>query len=421
MSDAQIRQFLRKKLVMAGGLTPDQLQEDILRERIAGLLDELDSRGATLSRGLRKRVTEQSLDDLLGLGPLEPLMRNDEVTEIMVNGHAHVFVEYQGRKVQASRAFDDEHHLAQILERLLLATGTRLDESRPYVDLALADGTRINVVIPPAVAGGPHLTVRKFPRRFHSVDDLVAVGSMDARMATFLRACVHLRRNVLLGGASGAGKTTLMEVLGSHIDETERVVLIEDTPELQLPQPNVARLLTRPPNVEGKGEVTIRDLFRNSLRMRPSRILLGEIRGREALEYLQALNSGHRGSLAVIHAASPEEALIRLENLVPYSGISVPVAVVREQIARGLDLVAQVEQLPDGSRKLVRLAEVLGYRGDGPLVIRDLFHFVDEGVGEEGEILGHFEATGAEPEFLSDFALAGIELPADLFQAGGGT
>ncbi len=421
MSDAQIRQFLRKKLVMASGLTPDQLQEDILRERIAGLLDELDSRGATLSGSVRKRVTEQSLDDLLGLGPLEPLMRNEEVTEIMVNGHDRVFVEYQGRKVQASRSFDDEQHLAQILERLLLATGTRLDESRPYVDLALADGTRINVVIPPAVAGGPHLTVRKFPRRFHSVDDLAAVGSLDERMATFLRACVHLRRNILLGGASGAGKTTLMEVLGSHIDETERIVLIEDTPELQLPQPNVARLLTRPPNVEGRGEVTIRDLFRNSLRMRPSRILLGEIRGREALEYLQALNSGHRGSLAVIHAASPEEALIRLENLVPYSGIAVPVAVVREQIARGLDMVAQLEQLPDGSRKLTRLSEVLGYEGDGALAIRDLFQFVEEGVDEDGEILGHYEATGAEPDFLSDFALAGIELPSDLFQAGSGT
>lgn len=417
MSDSQIRQFLRKKLVTAGGLMPDELQEDILRERIGGLLDELDSRGATLTSGLRDRVTEQTLDDLLGLGPLEPLMRNDDVTEIMVNGHDHVFVEYQGRKVRASRAFDDDPHLQQILERLLLATGTRLDESRPYVDLALADGTRINVVIPPAVAGGPHLTVRKFPRRFHSVDDLVAVGSMDERMAFFLRSCVHLRRNILLGGASGSGKTTLMEVLGSHIDETERIILIEDTPELQLPQPNVARLLTRPPNVEGRGEVSIRDLFRNSLRMRPSRILLGEIRGREALEYLQALNSGHRGSLAVIHAASPEEALIRLENLVPYSGIAVPVAVVREQIARGLDLVVQLEQLPDGSRKLTRVTEVLGFEDERRLAIRDLFHFVDDGVDDEGEVQGHYEATGVEPTFLPEFTLAGIELSDDLFEA----
>ncbi len=418
MSDAQIRQFLRKRLVVSGGLMPGQLQEGILRERIGDLLVELDDHGATLSRKVRKRVTEQTLDDLLGLGPLEPLMHNDDVTEIMVNGHGDVFVEYQGRKVRAKRAFDDEQHLAQILERLLLATGMRLDEGRPFVDLALPDGTRVNVVIPPAVAGGPHLTVRKFPRRFRSLDDLVAVGSMDERMATFLGSCVQIRRNVLLSGGSGAGKTTLMEVLGGCIDAGERIVLIEDTPELQLPQANVARLLTRPPNIEGRGEVTIRDLFRNSLRMRPNRILLGEIRGREALEYLQALNSGHRGSLAVIHAASPEEALIRLENLVPHAGVPIPTAVVREQIFRGLDLAVQLEQMPDGSRKVTRIAEVSALDDDGRLRVEELFRFVDEGVDEDGVVLGHHEASGIEPTFLHEFELAGIELPDDLFREG---
>ncbi|MDP7115329.1 MAG: ATPase, T2SS/T4P/T4SS family [Myxococcota bacterium] len=419
MSDAQIRQFLRRKLVMASGLTPDQLEEGQLKERIGSLLDELVERGATLSGALRKRVTSQTLDDLLGLGPLEPLMRNDDVTEIMVNGPADVFVEFQGRKARASRAFDDDAHLAQILERLLLATGTRLDESRPFADLALPNGSRINVVIPPAVTRGPHLTVRKFLRRFRVVEDFTTVDSLDERMATFLAACVRTRRNMLLGGASGAGKTTLMEVLGAHIDETERVVLIEDTPELQLPQPNIARLLTRPPNVDGRGEVTIRDLFRNSLRMRPSRILLGEIRGREALEYLQALNSGHRGSLAVIHAASPEEALLRLENLVPYSGVPIPVQVVREQIARGLDLAIQLEQLPDGQRKVTRIAETAGLDDDGRVVLRDLFLYVDEGVDDDGTCHGHFEATGTRPRFIDDFDKAAVSLPDDLFDAPG--
>jgi len=419
MSDVQIRQFLRRKLVVASGLTPDQLEEGQLKERIAGLLDELEQRGAPIPRALRKRVTSQTLDDLLGLGPLEPLMRNDDVTEIMVNGPSNVFIEYQGRKARASRAFDDEAHLAQILERLLLATGTRLDESRPFVDLALPDGSRINVVIPPAVTHGPHLTVRKFLRRFRVVDDFVGVGSMDEGMAAFLAACVRIRRNVLVGGASGAGKTTLMEVMGAHIDETERIVLIEDTPELQLPQPNVARLLTRPPNVDGKGEVTIRALFRNCLRMRPSRILLGEIRGREALEYLQALNSGHRGSLAVLHAASPDEALLRLENLVPYGGVSIPVAVVREQIAHGLDLAIQLEQLPDGQRKVTHISEVMGVADDGRVGLCDLFRYVDDGVDGDGNSRGHFEATGAAPRFLDEFEKAGVTLPDDLFRADG--
>ncbi len=350
-------------------------------------------------------------------GPLWRPLFDRHVSEIMVNGPDRVFVERNGRIEPADVTFRDADEVRHTMDKILqLDTSVRLDVSRPYCDLSLPDGSRANFVVPPVVTT-PHLTVRKYQGLFRGMDDLAAAGMLDERMGHLLLAATRSRLNLLFSGAAATGKTTLLEILSRSIPVGERVICIEDTQELHLDHPNVVRMVTRIPNVEGKGEITIGDLFRNALRMAPDRVLLGEIRGKEAFDYLQALNSGHEGSLAVLHASSPEEALVRLQNLVPLAGLGVPPAVVRRQIAHGIDLVVQIEQLPGGARKVTRITEVRGLDAAGELVLADLFSFVVDRTGPT-EVSGAFRASGEVPAFLPRLERSGLTIAPELFRAG---
>lgn len=412
--------------------TPVDLR-DILRRRLAHDLNALD-RGHLhleavhaiqadvfetlgLDHSLHQDLAREVLYEVIGFGPLLPLMRDPTVTEIMVNRPDAVFVERDGRKERADVAFDSARHLRYILQRLMhLSPGKRLDEASPMVDLSLPDGSRVNAIVPPASVGGPQITIRKWSTGFHTLDDLVAVEALDARMAAFLHAAVAARQTVLLSGAAGSGKTTLAQALGAAFPPEDRVVVIEDTYELHFDQANLVRLLTRSPNIEGAGTISVRQLFRNSLRMSPDRILLGEIRGEEAFDFLQAVTSGHRGSLGILHASSPVEALYRLENLATQAGLPVPPKVLRQQVAHGIDLVVQIDQGPDGRRRLVRIAEVGTLDADGEVQVTELFRYVPEGL-EDGRWVGHFEPTGAVPAMLKRLALAGAAVDPALFGA----
>jgi len=417
MSEREIRQFLRQRFRGdPEGIDDQEMDEATVRAKLDEYFAELVPMGVQLDEPIRERITDEIADDILGLGPIEELLRDPDVTEVMINGPDEVFVEWQGRKARSEVTFDGDDHLHHTLEKLLISTGKRLDESSPYVDLSLPDGSRVNVIIPPVAVGGPHVTIRRYQHRFDSLENLVEMDTLDERMARFLLACVRARINVIFSGASGTGKTTMVEVLSTYIESNERVVVIEDTLELKLRQSNVVRLLTRPPNPDGRGEITTRDLFSNSLRMRPDRIILGELRGPEVLDYLQAINSGHRGSLGVIHASTPEEALLRLESLTAFTGIPIPAGVTRHQIAHGLDVVVQLAQLNDGSRKVTRIAEVIDSRDDSPLAALDLFVYRETGFDAEGRVEGFHAATGAVPSFLDLFARAGVPLGRDLFE-----
>lgn len=421
MDDQLLRQALRERLTRKlNDKVPNTVDHESVRQLVERLFHDLEREGLAVPVEDQERVAFQVFHDVFGFGALDPLMQDPEITEIMINGPFRVFVERNGVKSKANVAFEDERELRMVIERLLsLSPGKRLDTSSPLVDLALPDGSRIHVAIPPVVAGGPHVTIRKYVREVKTLDDYVRIGAMDDRIASFLHATVRSRLNVLLAGAAGTGKTTMVEVLSTSVDLEERIVVLEDTLELHFRQPNVVRMLTRTANIEGKGEITITDLFRASLRMRPSRIVLGELRGREVLDYLHALNSGHRGSFGVIHAGTPEESVDRLENLVPYSGVAVPASIVRRQIAHGLDVIVQLEQLPDGSRRVTRVTEVGDVGDDGQVQLRDLFRFVETGRGAGGAIEGRFEATGVVPWFHGKFELAGAPVPQSIYAANG--
>ncbi len=385
-------------------------------QRLDELMQQMARDGIRLEPDERAKLAEQVADDICGYGPLQPLLDDATVTEVMVNGPDRIFVERDGRKGLHDVTFDSDRHLRTTVEKMLRFGTKRLDEQSPYVDLAMPDGTRANVIIPPVVEGGPHVTLRKYIRTINSLDDLLARGAVDERMASFLVGCVRAHMNILFSGATGCGKTTLLEVLGGQFGADERIVVIEDTPELRFGQTNVVRMLTRAPNVEGKGEITTRELFVNSLRMRPSRIILGEIRGKEALDYLQAVTSGHRGSLAVIHASSPEEAAIRMENLVLQSGVNIPVSAIRQQIVHGIDVIVQQVQLSDGTRRVNRIAEILDLDDAGNIEMRDVFQFEEEALEEDGTVRGRFTPTGVVPEFFPRFALAGAPVDEAIFK-----
>ncbi|MCK6539862.1 MAG: CpaF family protein [Anaerolineales bacterium] len=372
-----------------------------------------------LPEDMRKHLFNEIVDEFTGYGPIQPLLEDPEISEVMVNGPKKVFVEKNGRLVKSGVTFDDDDHVMRIIDRIILPLGRRVDADSPTVDARLPDGSRVNAVIRPVAIDGPCITIRKFKKDKLSIEDLIKFGSLTRNMAEFLRACVHAHLNIVVSGGTGSGKTTLLNVLSGFIPESDRIVTIEDAAELQLQQEHVLRLETKVANVDGKGAVTIRDLVRNALRMRPDRIVVGECRGGETLDMLQAMNTGHDGSLTTLHANSPRDALSRMETMVMMAGMDLPLKVVRQQISSAIDLIIQQSRLKDGSRKVTAITEVAGMEGE-TVVLTDIFKFEQTGVGEDGRILGELKATGIRPIFSPRLEAAGFKLGGDIFMPPGG-
>ena len=370
---------------------------------------------APLSVKQRKMVIQRIEDEVMGLGPLEPLLADKSISDILVNGAKSVYIERRGKLEETNVTFTDDAHLLNTIDRIVSAVGRRIDESSPMVDARLADGSRVNAIIPPLAIDGPSVSIRRFAVELLAMDDLVALGTLSPKLAKVLEVIVKARLNVLISGGTGAGKTTALNILSGFIPLDERIVTIEDSAELQLQQPHVVRLETRPPNIEDKGEVTSRDLVRNSLRMRPERIIVGEVRGAEALDMLQAMNTGHDGSLTTIHANSPRDALGRFENMVSMTGINFPIKALRAQIASAINVVVQVSRLEDGTRKLVSVQEINGMEGD-IITMSELFTFDREGIDSDGKVVGNIKATGVVPGFYKNLAPRGIDLPIETFE-----
>jgi pilus assembly protein CpaF len=362
----------------------------------------------------RKKVVDELINDLTGFGPINPLLLDDEVSEVMVNGPNQVFCERKGKLILTPIKFRDDEHVMSVIEKIVAPIGRRIDESSPMVDARLPDGSRVNAIIPPLALNGPTITIRKFSKDPFQVEDLVNFGTLTADMATFLDACVKARLNIFVSGGTGSGKTTTLNVLSNFIPEDERIVTIEDAAEIQLAQEHVVSLESRPPNIEGKGAITIRDLVRNSLRMRPDRVVIGEVRGSEALDMLQAMNTGHDGSLATGHSNSPRDMIARLETMVLLGGVDLPIKAIREQISGALDLIIQQSRLKDGSRKITNITEVQGMEGD-IIVLQDIFTYVQEGVSPEGKIIGKLAPTGVRPKFYEKLESSGIHIPPSVF------
>ena len=378
----------------------------------------LDENPFAIPQGEKPRLIADIRDEVLGLGPIEALRKDDSITEIMVNGPRQVFVERMGKLELTDAKFHDTAHLMNIIERILTPLGRRVDESSPLVDARLEDGSRVNIIIPPLSLIGPCLTIRKFSKTPLSVDNLISFGTMDEKMATFLRASVKARINILVSGGTGSGKTTTLNVISSFIPDGERIVTIEDAAELRLQQQHVVTLEARPANLEGKGAITIRDLVRNALRMRPDRIIVGEVRTGEALDMLQAMNTGHDGSLTTAHANSPRDVLSRLETMVMMSGLELPERAIREQISSAIDLIIHQARMRDGSRKITYITEVQKMEGT-TITTQDIFRFEQTGFDSNGKILGHFVPTGLQPSFLEKFEVSGIKLPEGFFTPAG--
>ncbi|HWN37352.1 MAG TPA: CpaF family protein, partial [Gammaproteobacteria bacterium] len=376
----------------------------------------LEDEAAPLNLEQRRRVIKHIEDEVMGLGPLEPLLADKKVADILVNGANQVYIERRGKMELTDVKFNDDQHLLNIIDRIVSSVGRRVDESSPMVDARLKDGSRVNAIIPPLAIDGPMLSIRRFAVERLKMEELIAYGSISADASTVLQAVVKGRLNVLISGGTGAGKTTLLNVLSGYIPVTERIVTIEDSAELQLQQPHVVRLETRPPNIEGKGEVNQRDLLRNSLRMRPDRIVVGEVRGAEALDMLQAMNTGHDGSLTTVHANTPRDALGRIESMVSMTGIHFPIKVLREQIAAAIDVVVQIARHEDGRRRVVSIQEVNGMEGD-IITMSELFRFDRRGV-EGGNVQGEMKPTGIVPAFHQVLKSKAIELPLKLFGNG---
>ncbi len=362
----------------------------------------------------RVRIVSDLKDEMLGLGPIEILLKDPSVTEVMVNGPKKIFVERNGRLQLTDVQFHDDTHVMNIIERILSPIGRHIDEAVPLVDARLEDGSRVNIIIPPLSLVGPCITIRKFANRALSVEDLISFGTLDRKMADFIKACIQARINILVSGGTGSGKTTTLNVLSSFIPENERIVTIEDAAELRLQQEHVVTLESRPANIEGSGEITIRDLVKNALRMRPDRIIVGEVRGGEALDMLQAMNTGHDGSLTTAHANSPRDALSRLETMVLMAGFEMPIKAIREQISSAIELVLQQSRLKDGSRKITHITEIQHMEGE-IITTQELFRFEQTGMDENGKLMGHFVATGMQPGFMEKFQINGVSLPDNFF------
>ncbi len=377
--------------------------------------EELAKQKHALNNSERRQLVDDVLDELLGLGPLEPLLKDPTITDILVNGHDSVFVERYGALEPSPVRFKDERHLLRIIQKIVSAVGRRVDESSPMVDARLADGSRVNAVVPPLALDGSLLSIRKFAKVPISMDRLVEIGSVPAQVSTVLRAVVAARLNVLISGGTGSGKTTMLNAMSAFIDHRERIVTIEDSAELQLQQVHVARLETRPANIEGRGEIAQRDLVKNALRMRPDRIILGEVRSGEAFDMLQAMNTGHDGSMTTVHANTPRDSLSRIEQMIGMSGIDIPARSARGQIASAIHVVMQVARLSDGRRRLVSLSEIIGMEGD-IITMQEIFRYRQTGLSADGIVLGKFEATGIRPRFLDQVMSHGISLSSELFR-----
>ena len=394
----------------------DKLPEEQIKSEITGIIPELlVTFDQPLNREERANLVDEVMDELLGLGPLEPLIKDESITDILVNGAETVFVERAGLLDRVPTRFQDEKHLMRIIQKIVSNVGRRIDESSPYVDARLKDGSRVNAIIAPLALDGSLLSIRKFAKKPISMDRLVALDSVPQAMADVLAAVVQSRRNVLISGGTGSGKTTMLNALSSYISKRERIVTIEDSAELQLQQEHVARLETRPPNIEGRGEVNQRDLVKNALRMRPDRIIVGEVRAGEAFDMLQAMNTGHDGSMTTVHANNPRDSLSRVEQMIGMSGIEMPQRAARAQIASAINVVVQVSRLSDGRRKVTSVSELTGMEGE-TITMQEIFRFKKEGMDDDGKVIGHFEATGIRPKFLTDAEAYGIKLPAELFR-----
>ena len=392
----------------------DKIEPALLQAQISRIVEEmLEVEATPLSMAERERIVAEVRDELFGLGPLEPLLNDPTISDILVNTYKQVYIERFGKLQLTDVMFKDDDHLMQIIDRIVSRVGRRIDESSPMVDARLPDGSRVNAIIPPLAIDGPILSIRRFGTIRPTVDQLIKLGTLTSEIAHMLEGCVRCRLNILISGGTGAGKTTLLNVLSSFIPSDERIITIEDSAELQLQQEHVVRLETRPPNIEGRGEVTQRDLVRNSLRMRPDRIILGEVRGAEAIDMLQAMNTGHDGSLATIHANSPRDALARLETMCTMAGLNLSDRAIRQQIASAINLIIQVARLSDGTRKVISIGEITGMEGD-IISMQDIFVFERLGI-EEGRIIGQIRATGIRPRFAEKLQRAGFILPGTIF------
>ncbi|MDQ0286417.1 pilus assembly protein CpaF [Desulfofundulus luciae] len=408
---------LHKKVIAELAELPQEKRDrrEPVAERIGDLVGRLiDESGRHVSRSDRQRIINEIIDEAIGFGPITSLLKDPEVTEIMVNGPRQVYVERGGRLELTPITFRDDQHVMHVIEKIVAPLGRRIDESSPMVDARLPDGSRVNAIIPPLALNGPTITIRKFFQDPLTVENLLSLGTLTEEMALFLEACVRARLNMIVSGGTGSGKTSMLNILSSFIPADERIITIEDAAELQLRQEHVVTLESRPANMEGRGEVTIRDLVRNALRMRPDRIIVGEVRSGEALDMLQAMNTGHDGSLTTGHANSPRDILSRLETMVLMAGVDLPVRAIREQISSALDVIVHMARLKDGSRKVTHITEVQGMEGD-VIVLQDLFLFEQTGVDGNGKILGRFRATGIRPKFIDRLEVCGIELPPNIF------
>jgi pilus assembly protein CpaF len=416
---AKVRRELRDQLrqrVDARGLATAPRTERRVRVREEAL-QLLRASGALLPQRELARVVSEVSDEVVGFGPIESLLKDPSVTEVMVNGPDDVFVEREGRIEKVpGRLFEGEESVVHLIERIVGPLGLRVDSSSPWVDARLPDGSRVHAIVPPLSLRGPVLTIRKFSQVPLGADDLRNSRCVGARALDFLAACIRGRVNVVISGGTGSGKTTLLGILAGFIPDEERLITIEDAAELRLGKPHVVALEARPPNVEGKGEVTVRDLVRNALRMRPDRIIVGEVRGPEAFDMLQAMNTGHEGSLGTVHANTPRDALARIENMVMMAGFELPVKAIREQMSSAIHVVIQIARFPDGTRKVVSVAEVSGMEGQ-VVTMQDLFRFEQTGVDTDGRVLGELRTTGIRPKFAEKFEVSGIHLPMDLFTA----
>jgi len=413
----ELKQRIHSKLVDKLDLSRiSELEGEVLRREIRAVVEQLcDAEQTMLNRSERERLIDEVLDEALGLGPLESLLKDPTISDILINGPKQVYVERRGKMEKVNVTFRDNEHLLQIIDRIVSKVGRRVDETCPMVDARMPDGSRFNAIIPPLALDGPAVSIRRFGKNPLRLEDLLAYKALTPEMVMLLEGAIRARLNIIISGGTGSGKTTLLNVLSSFIPNHQRIITIEDAAELQLQQEHVVRLETRPPNIEGKGEITATDLVRNALRMRPERIIIGECRGPEALDMLQAMNTGHEGSMTTLHANSPRDAISRLETMIMMAGFELPVKAMRQQIASAVDLIVQVSRLQGGARKVTHITEIVGMEQD-TLVMQDIYSYVQDGVDENGRAYGRFICHGVRPTFMPRLEAAGIRLPASAFR-----